>query len=182
MDYRQQSNHSIWFPDENIHLPLEMHGPISHLRVRYPSDEELEFCTELEVISSDDWVPTMCEQTARKDLTTSALHASMNESACELNDFDHMLYYARVINGVTHTRTSDITPEQLAKLWSISLDSAKRTLTATDQESLSVLEGKITRRVKTKAHQRRYKQMGGYLGMFCTDTFKSKVTSLRGNK
>ena len=182
LDYRQQSNHSIWFPDENIHLPLEMHGPISHLQVRYPSDEELEFCTELEVTSSDDWVPAMCEQTARKDLTTSALHASMNESACELNDFDHMLYYARVINGVTHTRTSDITSEQLAKLWSISLDSAKRTLSATDQESLSVLEGKITRRVKTKAHQRRYKQMGGYLGMFCTDTFKSNVTSLRGNK
>ena len=97
----------------------------------------------MEVTSSDDWVPEMCEHTARKDLTTSALHAPMNECACELNDFDHMLYYARVINGVTHTRTPNITPEQLAKLWSISLDSAKRTLSAIDQESLSVLEGKI---------------------------------------
>ena len=77
-----------------------------------------------------------------------------------------MLYYSKQISGVQHTRTSDLTAEQLADLWSISLDSAKRTLSATDQESLNILEGKITRRIKTKAHQRRYDKWVDTLACF----------------
>ena len=36
--------------------------------------------------------------------------------------------------------------------------------------------------MKTLAHQNRYKQLSGYLGGFCSDTFKSNVESSRGNK
>ena len=37
------STHTIFFPDDNVRLPLEMKGPISFLPVRYPSDEDMDY-------------------------------------------------------------------------------------------------------------------------------------------
>ena len=47
---------------------------------------------------------------------------------------------------------------------------------------MTIRQGHINRRVKTTPHHLRYRHMSGYLGMFCSDTFKANVTSLRGNK
>ena len=44
------------------------------------------------------------------------------------------------------------------------------------------VKGRIYRRFKTKVHQKRYNQLGGYLSKFASDTFKSNVISLQGNK
>ena len=58
---------------------------------------------------------------------------------------------------------------------------AKRTLQATTQDSISIQGGNIHRRIKTLPHHSGYQHLTGYLGMFCSDTFKSNVKSLRGN-
>lgn len=70
---------------------------------------------------------------------------------------------------------------RLAKLWNIGLKTAQRTLRATTQVSLRYLKGKIHRRDRTKVHQRRYNQLGGYLERFASDIFTSNVKSMRGN-
>ena len=152
LDFRQLSHHSVWFPDDDVELPLDLKGPISYLHVRYPTDEDMEFCTELELTSIDDWEPELCQTTQRGDLVNVSqfsLHPYGLQDPCELNDFDTMLYGTLTLSGVTHSRTSDITAEQLSRLWAISLENAKRTIRATDQESIRILEGKITRRIKT---------------------------------
>ena len=37
------------------------------------------------------------------------------------------------------------------------------------------------RRFKTLTHQRQYKQLGGYLGKFASDTFKANILSTQGS-
>ena len=69
----------------------------------------------------------------------------------------------------------------LSRLWGIGLKAAERTITATTQLLRRDLKGDISRRVRTKVHQRRYRQLDGYLGRFSSDTFFSKCNSLRGN-
>jgi hypothetical protein len=49
-------------------------------------------------------------------------------------------------------------------------------------DRLREVKGQIHKRFKTKVHQRRCNQLGGYLSYFASDTFKSNVKSLRGNK
>ena len=41
LDYKVTSSHSIYFRYMDIDLPLDLHGPISYLSVRYPTDDEL---------------------------------------------------------------------------------------------------------------------------------------------
>ena len=85
------------------------------------------------------------------------------------------------VNSLSHTTKLEITPELLSENWSISLPDAKRTLQATTQDSISIQRGNIHRRIKTLPHHSQYQHLTDYLGMFCSDTFKSNVKSLWGN-
>ena len=174
LDYSKKSTHSIWFPQQDLRLPLLMNGPISFLPVRYPTDDELNHCNHFDLTSYDEWDPTFFDDI---DKGVSSVEQLQNYS----NDLSNQLASHVCVNAVSHGSTSDVTPESLAKLWHVGLPIAKRTLQVTTQDYMRKLSGKVSRRVKTKAHQNRYKQLGGYLSMFCSDTFHSKVKSLRGN-
>ena len=43
----------VWFPENDVTLPLEIKFPTSFLPVRRPTEEELEFCETLELTSTD---------------------------------------------------------------------------------------------------------------------------------
>ena len=47
-----KSSHSIYIPAEDVHLPLLLHGCISYLPTRYPTDYEWENCKWL-ILSSE---------------------------------------------------------------------------------------------------------------------------------
>jgi hypothetical protein len=52
------STHSIYFPEENVRIPLDLKGCISGFNVRRPSIEEIHTCTMLTVTSHDiEWDP-----------------------------------------------------------------------------------------------------------------------------
>ena len=173
LDKHNKSSHSIWFPDNNVILPLELKFPISFLPVRRPTEEELEFCETLELTSTDHW---------DTDIWNDAAISSISMGDDEYNDFAHEFMRHIEISSVHHVRGQKYTPSDLAKLWNIGLSEAKRTLNQTTQDYIRYLDGKLSRRVKTLAHQNRYKQLSGYLAGFCSDTFKSNVESSRGNK
>ena len=64
----------------------------------------------------------------------------------------------------------------------ITLANAKRTIDTTSQRHVRLLaDTSVYRRFKTLTHQRQYKQLGGYLGKFASDTFKANIPSTRGN-
>jgi len=56
--FDSNSHHSIYFPEDDVELPLQLHGPVSYLQVRYPMDEELNSCQHLELSCHDSpWEP-----------------------------------------------------------------------------------------------------------------------------
>lgn len=178
LDKSKRSTHSIWFPEDDVKLPLQLKFPISFLPVRRPTEEELEFCQRLELTSSDHWDTNLWD-----DIDVSSATYSMNvERNQETIDFGDMFQRNVQISAINHQRGRSTRPEELARLWNIGLPEAKRTLESTTQDYIRYVNGKISRRVKTHAHQNRYRQLSGYLSTFCSDTFKSNVTSLRGNK
>ena len=59
LDIANTSTQSIIFPDSKYHLPLLFRGPIPFLRVRKPSKQELEECTELELTGPEPWNPEL---------------------------------------------------------------------------------------------------------------------------
>jgi len=57
------SRHSIIFPDDGVEFPLLIHGPVSYLPVRYPTDDELNSCRRLELSYHDSsWDPMAFDQ------------------------------------------------------------------------------------------------------------------------
>ena len=87
------------------------------------------------------------------------------------DDFAHEFMRHVEISSVHYIRGQKFTPSDLAKLWNIGLSETKHTLNQTTQDYIRYLDGKLSRRVKTLAHQNRYKQLSGYLAGFCSDTF-----------
>mmetsp|Transcript_10258 Transcript_10258/g.14493 ORF Transcript_10258/g.14493 Transcript_10258/m.14493 type:complete len:310 (+) Transcript_10258:634-1563(+) len=179
LDHRKESKHAIAFPDSGIVIPLSMMGPISYLRVRYPSAYELDTCLDVHLTGDTPWNPGSLDAIDRGVCLVASFLANNHFNSC---DFDADYCSLLRINGIRSTNHCEVLPEHLANLWQISVDVACRTLESTTQDSIQVLEGKLHRRVRTRAHQRRYNQLGGYLGMFASDTSKANVKSLRGNQ
>ena len=58
LDYYNKSTHSVYFPNEDVRLPLLLNGPVSYLPVRYPTDEEMDQCLHLDLSCNDSlWEP-----------------------------------------------------------------------------------------------------------------------------
>jgi hypothetical protein len=183
LDRKGNSTHSIIFEPENVSLPLELHGPVSYLPVRYPTEEELETCQHLELSCGTALWDPMCLNGINKGV--QALQSMCSNEADEILLLEHLaddLKRNVIVDGITHTAKGSLSPDLLARTWHIGLEAARRTLSSTTQEAITILKGKISRRVRTKAHQNRYKQLGGYLANFASDTFKSNVKSTRGNQ
>jgi hypothetical protein len=185
LDASNRSTHSIQFPVQQVTLPLSLFGPVSYLPVRYPNDEEMDFCQRLELTCGDaPWDPECMNgyQNAISSVQTDQ-YPTDYDTSCAHPDLYKTLSQQVFVNAITHSPRmgKDLSAENLAKLWHIGLEDARRTLQSTTQEFIRVGTGRLQRRVKTRAHQSRYKQLGGYLGMFASDTFHSRVTSTRGN-
>ena len=83
------------------------------------------------------------------------------------------------INTVSAKKKYKITPEELSKLWRISLKTATRTLQATTHKCICTV-GNLTRCFKTNKAHLRYKKLAMREGSFYVDTLFSKVKSIRG--
>ena len=178
LDYYKRSTHSVYFPAEDVRLPLMMDGPTSFLPVRYPNDDEIEYCPHLHLSCGEGpWDPL-----ALNDLHQQSCQAlSRKIQALETDLTQRMIEYIQVNSIQQSSLPSNITPEQLANMWNISVPAARDTLCSCTVDNIRQLKKGFSRQVKTRAHQRQYKQLGGYLGEFNSDTFKMNVKSTRGN-
>ena len=158
-----------------------MNGPVSHLNVRYPTDWELHHYQHLHLAYSElPWDPAVFDEMEVNSIKIPPdpiISAMMYKNIFHAWSVDYSVASVRRLSS-----EGTITPEYLSNLWSISLEQASNTLKCTNYDLVRLLEGFISRRVKTKPHQRMYNQLHGYLGRFASDTIKANVTSLRGNK
>ena len=178
------SSQDIRTRDGSMSMPLEMNGPIPYLPISKPTSNDIEYLPRIKLTADDiEWDP----------------HSIFNEpNVSEYKYLEHdfdiswniqgistlkqvVQSHSNRISAITHLNNGKFKAEDLANLWGIGINAAQRTLKSTTQLSTRHLNGKIHRRVRTKVHQRRYRQLWGHLSRFSSDTFKSKVKSLRGN-
>ena len=174
IQFDQNSSHSIIFPShDKLEFPLKMNGPVSYLSVRYPTDWDMDHFPHIHLTDdASEWKP---EETFNVNSVITTTY---------VDQFFPTYEKTVMIHGVRKlSDTKDLTPAYLCNLWNITLNDARDTIRATTQRTIRQSEGMKTRRFKTVPHQRLYKNLGNsYLSKFCSDTFKGKIPSLRGNK
>ena len=178
--YSPSSVFGLQFPEEDIFLPLQEHGPTAYIPMRYPTDEELATCRHVELTNYDDWVPY-------RDTHNISDFQSVEWGKTPWDRYIDSLH----INAINSTsplilprmvdKADTITEDSLSTMWGISLQAARQTLKSTTIQNRRTLHGDMHQRFRTRIHQCRYNQLGGYGGRFSSDTCFSKVKSLRGN-
>jgi len=159
---------SIYFIDEDIRIPIEYHGPIPHVKSRYPTDDDMETHQWLSLTSKHGWDPYPEE--------VSSIRSNANNSNKNLYESLCSSAMVRSVNRKKGRNTMNV--ESLSKLWNISLKAAKRTLHSTTHSAIRTKEGFLTRRYRTDLYQRRYNVLGGGFSQFYTDTLYFKVKSI----
>lgn len=197
------ATHSIFFPDENIRLPLKMQGCISYLPTRYPTDEELHNCQWLIMTGDLEWDPHSPNFASQEEIALTTAHTVANETldrsikalhTCAISSVlaavstslvdDTLLrdledsVQVRDVHAVQSTnRKSHISKEDLARRWGLGVETAARTLVVTTQKGIRNAVHPLHRRYRTNQQQLRYNQLAS---LFYSDTMFSKTKSSRG--
>ena len=88
VDVKESSTHSIVFPNEEINLPLSIHGPVSYLPVRYPSNEHTENEQHLHLTDGDVvWDPDILSEV--KNVATYFTQQTNNDFSDGDNNLSH---------------------------------------------------------------------------------------------
>ena len=80
----------------------------------------------------------------------------------------------RISSITSPPKLSKCDARYLARIWGVGLKAAQQTIDSTTQTSIRISnELGLSKRVRTRVHQRRYRQLDGHLGRFSSDTFFS---------
>ena len=122
LDITGHSTHSIHVLQHNIVIPLDLHGSISYIHVRCPTSIELEECEHIELTDGGaEWDPYRLDQSHHHIGATSVQrpHGYMDTTLADrllMTNLYEELVDAVLVNGISHIRTNDISPESLASL------------------------------------------------------------------
>ena len=173
------STQSMILPDKKVEIPIEFHGPIPYIRVRYPTDDDMENYHWMELTSKEEWKPyELLEKgvaglNLTNDLDTMSGEKDSHNSFIDSID-NHIVVYAIKMNETKNT----LTAEKLSKMWRIPLLTAKRTIEGTTHRLIRTNEGHLSRRFRTDTHARRYNRLGGPYARFYTDTLFFKLRTV----
>ena len=144
-----QSAHSIYVPDEEVRLPLKLHGCLSYLPIHVPTQKEIESKAWLILTNEIKWDPyasifAESEEIAKsniptpqqeqeiyglqsdKDCVVSTVLFSISE--CLLPEMFSKIPVATISTAVTSAHQSVVIKESLAKRWGIGTQVAAQTL------------------------------------------------------
>ena len=179
--YNKTSTQSMIIPDLDLHIPIEFNGPVPFVSIRYPTDEEWDTCPHIHLTPEEGWEMNLIPLSHKVSSVQADEH--IVDSFLLQRDLLDRLRDTIQLSGITHKNKSSLDAESLASKWNISIENARRTIDATTQRHVRLLASKnVYRRFKTLTSQRQYRQLGGYLGKFASDTFKFKIKSTRNNQ
>lgn len=58
IDVQNISTQSVIFPTDNFNIPIDFHGPVPYLPIRYPTKEDMETCEHLDIPPNELWDPS----------------------------------------------------------------------------------------------------------------------------
>jgi Reverse transcriptase (RNA-dependent DNA polymerase) len=190
------STHSIFIPDLNLRLPLQLDGIISFLPTRIPTAGELESCVHVTLTSPVDWDPYSEDFNKQEEQAIKQQQGFI--SAVESHPIDVYSESDNVLSCVSRALSQDAflqlipstisslhsktrrpkqSAESLAQRWGISLEAAERTLLATTQKFIRTAQLPIHRRYRTQQQQFRYNRLNT---RFYSDTMFVSTKSIRG--
>jgi hypothetical protein len=103
----QNATHSIFLPEDNIRIPLEMRGVVSLFHTRHPTPEEIETCKWLMFTSEQEWDPHS-EDFMCNELALSLTDMAQGRSICTID----------TQSPVPHLSETDIILSQISSVYS----------------------------------------------------------------
>lgn len=195
----KDSTHSLYFPEENIRIPLDLDGCISHFNVRTPTLQEINNCTTLSVTNHDvEWDPRSLnfkEQENAYESNEALLPSesrdriiySMNTDPLSRDESDpsdltsaipRRLEAISLMAASTGNRRLKIGAEELSKKWAIGQQIASDTIKASTQSFIRSAIHPVERRYRTKINTLRYNHLNA---IFRSDTMFANLKSVAGN-
>jgi len=187
LSYDGKSSHSIYFPSENVRIPLSLKGVISYILTRYPSQRKVNNCQWLIVTSDNDWEPYDESFQEKEDQLTPSVHLRVSDictiSTLKNHDLPTDIYQGcSIISTVSSSvRHLTVTDKMIASTFYCSPNIATKTRQVTTQRGLRSMTDHLCWRYRTKHDALRYNQLGGRHGRFYSDTLFASEKSLHGN-
>ena len=194
-------------PETDVSIPFYMDGTIVNFESMVPTQEELERLPHIHLTSDRDWDPTASifdrepseEDGTYFDDVSYRISAAKTLQHWEEYGFPFLdedepelqtpgTVYKRCLAKVqvsqvkevsTSKRHTEITPENMAKLWQVGLKTAKETLECTKQRGIRRSQFPIWRRYRHFWNNLNRRRLPG---LWYTDTLVSKVKSFRQNR
>ena len=199
-------SHSIYSPSDDFVLPLALDGVISYFATRKPTEYEVNTCPHIVLTYdspewdpySDDYrlqeeafQPSVIEfQYDRGDRDFASVSAILSSVSTAVSDTSFVYALKRTVNidsgrmrmilsAKTGSRKGTVTPERLASIWNIGLETAKRTIERTTQRGVrDFTNAKMNCRLKPLSYQLMFEHLRTTM---YTDTLFSKIESLQKN-
>jgi hypothetical protein len=160
LSHDNKSTHSLYFPDQDVRLPLQLKGVISYLNTRYPSQQEVDNCRWLVVTNDANWDPyddsfAEQEQLVNEHEQTSHLPMSYDHHLYSLStkEIDMATSVYRVCSSIATATTGRkllVTDDSIAKIFQCSPQVATRTRQVTTQKDIRSMTDHLCRRFRTK--------------------------------
>jgi hypothetical protein len=170
-------HHSIYDPITTLHVPLHFHKPISYFHCRKPSQNEVDDAVNnvhVQMTSELEWTPYDPQAESDEHMLRESLirSSSYHESFSRISSLG--------IGAIaSDNKRPIIRPDQLARRWRCSLETATRTLQKTTQRAVrdytNIIGG---RKLRASHYQLRYPRLRCEL---YTDTYFGPCKSLEGN-
>jgi hypothetical protein len=179
LEYDDTSRFAIIASDtENTTFPLQRYGPTAYMHVRRPTEEELTTITPIDLTEEEEWNPyPHGDDVAQYNINSVQRVESTGVFSGAISPIGRL----RQIHALRVSKPKDtLTPEHLAKIWNIGVDTARKTIDATTCKHYRNVQDGISRTFRPRRNFLRYKQLRLPAGEFYTDTFISKIKSVRG--
>lgn len=175
---RQYSNgnsmHGIYMPKDDIYLPFKMHGCISYLPTRLPTDSELHTCKWVYMTDEREWDPYSSDF-ATAESAYDKLKVHQYKSSHEHHDL-----YGHTVNANSSlNHRVDVDVSTLARCWGTGEAAVKATLQVTTQWGFRSYTMPLTQWFWMRQAQLHYPHLQTKV---YSDTMFSDVKSIIGNK
>ncbi len=202
LDHTGQSTFSLHTTDGTV-FPFSKYGPTAYIHVRRPTQEELDHLPIIDITEEEEWDPYANESSISSVNISSVdtwrerlqVHIDAVSQGIYSGSSDYIYDYyepcsehlpEHVQRSIASTMTTkpkgSLTADYLAHIWHCGKETARKTIDATTCKHYRRKERGITQRFKPSRNFMRYRQITLPAGEFFTDTWKSKVKSIRGHK
>ena len=114
-DQTNVSTQSIIFPNSSNEIPINFHGPVPYIPIRYPTDNDLDgSCPTVHLTAEEGWNMDLIPLSHK--VSSISTQDSILDTYLMQNDLLERLHETVQLSGVAHKSEKSIRPETLASM------------------------------------------------------------------